>query len=172
MRLFLAINFNDMTKAKLLALRDDLCMRSKRGNFSLPENLHLTLVFLGECDMKQTSAIKAAMNEVSFKPFDLTVERIGRFKRGGGDVWWAGVRENKTLSSLQSDLTDKLTTAGFILDKRKYSPHITLGREVITDISPWQIEPFTETLSSVDLMKSQRLGGKLTYTAIYERRGK
>ena len=167
MRLFIAINFNNETRSRLLALRDELCGKSQRGNFSAPENLHLTLAFLGECDGRQTSSVKSVLNTVSFEPFDITLDRIGRFKRDGGDIWWAGLRESKPLIVLQNGLTDKLIAAGFTLDKRKYSPHITLGREVVTDAKPWRIELFGETIGTIDLMKSERINGKLAYTSIY-----
>ena len=166
MRLFIAINFNNETRSRLLDLRDELRGKSQRGNFSMPENLHLTLAFLGECDSKQTAAVKAVLCTVSFKPFDITVDCIGCFKSDGGDIWWAGLRENKALSALHSELSEKLIAAGFSLDKRKYSPHITLGREVETDAKPWRIEPFGETIGMIELMKSERIRGKLTYTAI------
>jgi hypothetical protein len=42
-----------------------------------------------------------------------------------------------------------------------------MGREVVMDTAPWQIEPFGETVSRIDLMKSERVNGKLTYTASY-----
>ena len=58
------------------------------------------------------------------------------------------------------------------MDGRKYNPHITLGREVVTDVSPWRIEPFGETVTSVELMKSERIDGKLTYTAIFSKGAK
>jgi len=168
MRLFIAINFNTDTCSRLISLRDELSSRSERDNFSLPENLHLTLVFLGECDTKQTAAAKAVMNEIKFEPFDITVDRIGRFRRDGGDIWWAGVCGNKPLLALQRRLTDKLISEGFNLEKREYKPHITLGREVVTDTMPWQIEPFGETVYKIDLMKSERVNGKLTYTSIHQ----
>jgi 2'-5' RNA ligase len=133
MRLFIAVNFNDETRARLLALRDKLRSLSKRGNFSAPENLHLTLVFLGECDVKQAAVVKAIMNAVKFEPFGITINNIGMFKRGATDIWWAGAEISEPLINLQRDLTNRLTDAGFTLDKRKYSPHITLGREVVTD---------------------------------------
>lgn len=171
MRLFISINFTADTRSRLLSLRDELRSRSKQGNFSLPENLHLTLVFLGECSAKQTAAAKAAMNAVKFDPFEITIDRIGRFKRDGGDIWWAGIHGNKQLLNLQCELADKLICEGFPLEKREYKPHVTLGREVMTDMAPWQIEPFGETVHKIDLMKSERVGGKLTYTSIY-RRGK
>ena len=169
MRLFIAINFSEEIRARLVFLRDHLRSRSMCGNFTSADNLHLTLAFLGECDAKQTSAAKAAMDAIGFEPFALNIERIGRFKREVGDIWWAGVQENKSLSTLHSNLTDKLITAGFTLEKRKYNPHITLGRKVETDAAPWQVTPFGETVTSIELMKSERPSGKLTYTAIYER---
>ena len=167
MRLFVAINFNETTKQGLLALRDEVCRDSSGGRFSFPENLHLTLAFLGECDGKQTTTIKSVLDAINFEPFDITIDCVGRFKRDGGDIWWAGVRENKLLSDLQRTLTAGLCSNGFTCDKRKYSPHITLGREIVTTANPRQIEPFGETVASIDLMKSERIGGKLTYTTIY-----
>ena len=168
MRLFIAINFNDATRSALLALRDELRSRSECGRFNLQENLHLTLAFLGDQrDAGPNSPLCGVLDSVSFEPFDIQVERVGRFKCDGGDIWWAGLRECKPLLDLQRELTDKLIAAGFALDKREYKPHITLGREVVTDAAPWQIEPFGETVTSIELMKSERIGGKLTYTAIY-----
>ena len=166
MRLFIAVNFNTDTRSRLLALCDELRSRSERGRFTVPENLHLTLAFLGECDVSQATLAKNAMTALLFEPFDVRIDRVGRFKRYGGDIWWAGVCENKALLELQRDLADKLTYAGFNIDKRKYSPHITLGREIVTKTVPWEVEPFGETVSSIELMKSERIGGKLTYTAI------
>jgi len=167
MRLFIALNFTPETKSSLLTLRDDLRSQSARGNFSLPENLHLTLAFLGECDARQAAAAKQAMAVVDFSSLEITIEHIGRFRRDGGDIWWAGVRETPELMTLQRDLTERLRTAGFALERRRYSPHITLGREIVTDIAPWRIEPFGETVSRIDLMKSERVQGRLTYTALF-----
>jgi 2'-5' RNA ligase len=166
MRLFIAINFNDITRSKLVSLRDDLRSRSKKGNFTATENLHLTLVFLGECSTEQADIVRAVLSETTFDPFPISIERVGRFRRDGGDLWWAGVKASKPLQDLHSDLTDRLANAGFALEKRKYSPHITLGRKIATEIDPWNIPPFGEAVTGIDLMKSETVGGKLTYTAI------
>jgi 2'-5' RNA ligase len=164
MRLFVAINFNDNTRGGLLALRDELRGKSQRGNFSLPENLHLTLAFLGECGQKQLAAAKTALDAVEFEPLDVTIERIGNFR---GDLWWAGCKAAPQMLAVQRTLSDNLRQAGFALEKRRYSPHITLGREVVTYAAPWQIEPFGETIGKIDLMKSERIGGRLAYAAIH-----
>ena len=168
MRLFIAINFSNETRAGLISLRDDLRSRSMRGNFTSDENLHLTLVFIGECSPNKVEKVEAILDTVAFNPFDVAIERLGTFSRG--TLWWAGLREDRPLMDLQREIEHKLALCGFKMDGRKYHPHITLAREVVTDNAPWQFEPFGETVSSIELMKSERIGGKLTYTAIYERK--
>ena len=170
MRLFIAVNFNDVTKSALLALRDELRASSEQGNFTTPENLHLTLAFLGECSGKELSAVKSVMDTINFEPFDALIERIGRFGRGDGEsLWFAGMRESKPLLDLQSELTDRLFAAGFDLDRRKFSPHITLGRRVIANAASKRIEPFGEIVYKIDLMKSERINGAMRYTSLYRR---
>ena len=170
MRLFIAVNFNRETNNSLLTLRDELRSGAEHGSFTLSDNLHITLAFLGECNAKQAFAAKTVMDSVSFKPFDILVERVGRFGGAEGEaLWWAGVSVDETLSDLHRILTDKLVAAGFKLDSRKFSPHITLGRRVVTDAVPRRITPFGETVHKIDLMKSERINGKLTYTAIHKR---
>ena len=169
MRLFIAINFDAQTRARLATLGDQLRARSRSGNFSRAENLHLTLAFLGEGNEKRAEAAKTAMKTIHFRAFAVSVERVGRFQRADGDVWWAGLAASETLMDLQSRLTAQLVAAGFILEKRRYRPHITLGRRVVTDAAPWSIEPFGETVGAIDLMKSERQGGGMRYTSIYSR---
>ena len=168
MRLFIAINFNDDTRTRLLNLRDELRSRSVRGNFSSAENLHLTLVFIGEVNPKKIDKIKTILDTITFSPFDVMIERLETFSRG--TLWYAGLREDKPLMMLQREIEHKLALCDFEMDGRKYTPHITLGREVVTDAAPWQIEPFGETVTSIYLMKSERIGGKLTYTAIHTKK--
>ena len=143
--------------------------KSRSGNFTAPENIHLTLVFLGECSGEQLAAAKAAMDAVRFEPFYIEIDRVGRFVRGDGNIYWAGVRESRPLFDLQRMLSGKLASKGFEIDGRKYSPHITLGRKVVASTAGWGIEPFGEMVSSIELMKSERVQGRLTYTAIHRK---
>jgi len=165
LRLFIAVNFGAETLANLIALREELRSRSRSGSFSRDENLHLTLAFIGEVNPAKADKIKTIIDTIAFAPFDATIDRLGTFSRG--TLWWAGLREDKPLMDLQREVEHKLALCGFEQDGRKFNPHITLGREVATDTKPWRINPFGETVTGIDLMKSERLGGKLTYTAIY-----
>ena len=167
MRLFIAVNFSEITRSRLLSLGDELRKVSRQGNFSQPENLHLTLAFLGECDKHQCDTAKAAMDGVSFQPFDISAERLGRFPRGNSDIWWVGLAHSSSLLSLRRGLVSRLEAVGFALDKQEFKAHITLGREIITSALPRQIETFGERVTQIDLMKSERINGKLVYTSIY-----
>ena len=170
MRLFIAINFPDDFRAVIAGLRDYLKEESWAGNFSYDDNLHLTLVFLGECDIRQVEAIKMIMNNSNFSEFTLNLESIGSFKRyGGGNTWWVGLKENQALSDLQASLTNSLKQRGFSMENRKFMPHVTIGREVRVRNGFIQPEvPQAEfTVKSFELMVSEHINGKLTYTPIH-----
>jgi 2'-5' RNA ligase len=168
MRLFIAINFNENTRSRLLSLRDELKFNSQSGRFSPPENLHRTLAFIGEVSPKKADKIEDILETVDFAPFDVEINKLGTFSRG--TLWWAGLREDKPLMDLQYEVVFKLAHCGFEIDGRDYHPHITLGREVVTSMRPRSIEPFGETVKSIELMKSERVGGRMVYTAIYTRK--
>ena len=168
-RLFVAISLSGSTITHLTTLQTALSAKSKGGSFTLPENLHLTLAFLGECNETQTAAIKSAMDATAFDPFSITIDHTGYFNGRDGDIWWAGLSQNAPLQKLHHDLTHNLTNAGFTPEKRKFSPHITLARRVQSKIKPHAIPAISETAHKIHLMKSERVGGKLIYTSIYMR---
>ena len=70
MRLFLAIQLSPAVREALLTAQDAL-RRQGRGSFPPPENLHLTLAFLGEAE--DPARARAALAEVSCRPFSLPV---------------------------------------------------------------------------------------------------
>jgi 2'-5' RNA ligase len=175
MRLFIAINLNDEIKDYLTAAIRELDKNADRGNFTRRENLHLTLVFLGEVGADRLGAVKSAMNRAKGQPFRLAFSGFGRFKRRGGDIHWAGVEKNRALFDLQEQLAAELEKAGFPLEDREYSPHLTLGREVRLSGSSEDIYGSLQavkkemTVSRISLMKSERIGGRLVYTEIYRK---
>ena len=166
MRLFIAVNLDEDSRRRLAALRDTLRSRSTRGRFTISENLHLTVAFLGECDPMKTNKIKDAMDSIQYEPFSLSIDRVGRFRRDGGDIWWAGTTDNETLKEMRSALVKELKAEGIDIEER-FDAHITVAREVCTDERPHEVEPFTFKVDSVDLMRSERIDGILTYTVIH-----
>ena len=171
MRLFIAINFPDEIKEAIAEIRDQLKDAALRGNFTFDENLHLTLVFLGECDVRQTQVIKAVLDDTLFAQFSLELEKAGYFKRDSGHLWWIGLKENEALSALQIDLSERLRQKGFVLENRKYTPHVTIGREVKMPagfVHP-KISQDRFIVTSIELMKSEHIRGQLVYTPVYSK---
>lgn len=169
-RLFIAINFDDETIAEIGKIRDDLRSKASAGRFTRDDNLHLTLVFLGEVDETLIPAIRYAMNRVSVESLILQFSSIGFFKRADGQIWWVGIEPNPLLLETQSFLSKQLTEAGFKIEKRKYTPHLTLGRNIRLKTQPEKtISSFEYEAVSISLMKSENINGKTFYTAIYEK---
>ena len=166
MRLFISINFDDEIKKILKNSILDLKNISYKGNFTREENLHLTLVFIGE--VYDDKVIKKIMDEINFETFNINLSSWGKFNKSQGDIYFIKVDKSKELSIIYQSLFEKLTNQGFKIDKRLYTPHITLGRQVKLKNDFFLNFPKTKVpVSKISLMKSERIDGKLIYTQIY-----
>lgn len=123
MRLFVAIELNKEMKKSLMDIQEQFRCLGIRGNYTRPENLHLTLAFIGE--YPEPDEALEAMSSLSFHPVELRLRGLGSF----GELWWAGLEESEELSSLVRQLRHKLAQAGIPFDKKKFLPHITLVRK-------------------------------------------
>ena len=172
MRLFIAINFSNEIKGKLAAAQDALRKHALSGNFTRAENLHLTLIFLGETPQSKLETIKQAMDTIQEKAFELRANGSGRFRRSGGDIWWIGMEENHTLKKIHHTLADSLTASGFEIEEREFKPHLTLARKVLLKSDknvPKITDSFNITVDKISLMKSEQIKGTLIYTEIYSK---
>lgn len=94
-----------------------------------PENLHLTLRFIGEVDGVWAEDVTAALGGISAKPFEITLAGVGHWgTRERATAIWAGVEKNPGLSHLQSKIESTLVRLGLEPEGRKYAPHVTLAR--------------------------------------------
>ncbi len=96
-----------------------------------PENLHLTLRFLGAHPESAVPGIEAAMSTaaVEMKPFTARTDTFGAFpNRRRARVLWLGLTEAPELGALYIALNDKLGEAGFKPEERPFRGHITFGR--------------------------------------------
>ena len=161
MRLFIAIRFSREILDTLLRAQEQLRRAGARGNFSAPENLHLTLAFIGESDDVLT--LRRVIDRAAGEAFPLAVSGAGRF----GELWWAGVEKNPALEALAQRLRAGCRAAGFHIDEKPFRAHVTLARQLRYDVPPRLNVPRTEMrVERVSLMKSERIGGKLTYTEV------
>ncbi|NCB51397.1 MAG: RNA 2',3'-cyclic phosphodiesterase [Clostridia bacterium] len=162
MRLFVAVHFSPEVRRALLTAMNEIRRTARDANVTRPENLHLTLAFIGETN--DIRGAREALDGIVCPAFELTVGGSGRF----GDLLWAGISENQALATLAEDIQNALRDRGFDIERRPFKPHITLARQVRSEGPLRLIIPDTKMIvSRVSLMKSERVNGRLTYTEVY-----
>ncbi|MBQ1351407.1 MAG: RNA 2',3'-cyclic phosphodiesterase [Oscillospiraceae bacterium] len=177
MRLFLAILLNEPVRKALEAVQEDLIACGAKGRFSRPENLHLTLAFLGELPRSSLPKIETCMAEAATGlplPAVLSFAALDRFRRRDGDLYYVQAAASPWLLQLQRQLTRALDRAGLPYDKKPFRPHLTLGRNIVfpPGVSPPSIRHAVPDLpvASIALMESRRVNGVLTYTPCHRAR--
>ncbi len=135
MRTFIAINLDPEIKKALTQLIDELKIRhtESRGiRWVRPEGMHLTLKFLGEIGENQIPLIEGSLRKISekYSPFSLKIKGTGYFppKSKAPRVFWIGIEEEGILEKLHIQLEEEMEKLGFPKEKRKFHPHLTLGR--------------------------------------------
>lgn len=124
-RLFIAIDLPEQQRRLLAELRDDLAgVRWVR-----PEQLHLTLAFLGEVPQEMLAPLRQLLAQIRSVPFQLELGRLGCFPpRGIPRVLWIGVQPQPLLLQLERAVNSAVVSCGLTLEARPFSPHITLAR--------------------------------------------
>lgn len=174
MRLFVAVNFPDEVRKELCSDIDKLRGQSLSGNFSRPENLHLTLAFLGEVHPRRVPDIRRVIESSGFTKCNAVIEGFGSFGgRDGENLFWRSMRLPANFSAAQKQLVSGLADAGFEPDSKPFRPHITLARRCVTQAGfnrqnfGTELPDIPFTVGRISLMRSDRPGGKLTYTEIH-----
>lgn len=166
MRLFIAINLNEEMKDALMDAQDAMRTYGVRGRETPPENMHLTLAFIGDYD--DPALVKEVIDGIEIRPFGISLSGIGAF----GDLWWAGVADSAPLLAVSRRLRRGLAEAGIPFDRKKFSPHITLMRRakgVLSEEAAAEIaamEGASMTVDHISLMRSDRGKHGMIYTEL------
>jgi len=131
-RVFIAIELSPQVHKDLAALESSLKMSNADVKWVEPENIHLTLKFLGDLKPDQIRNIGDILGEAvaGSKAFELTIKGIGAFPSlDSPRVVWVGVdRGEAELARIAEALETKLLSIGIPKEDRKFHPHLTLGR--------------------------------------------
>lgn len=132
MRVFIAVDITPEAKKeikKLLKVFQKKYWPIKWGEL---EKVHMTLAFLGSIKEDKLESIKTACKKAvkGIKPFIISFKGLGCFSNWDyPKIIWLGLKGDlKSLANLQKQLKDNLKKAGFKIDSRPFSPHITIGR--------------------------------------------
>ncbi|MBU0935485.1 MAG: RNA 2',3'-cyclic phosphodiesterase [Spirochaetes bacterium] len=160
-RLFTAIELNDAARQQLVCASHWFEARVAAGRFMPPENLHLTLNFLGETAADRISDIQAALAAAASgcQPFSLELGEPGCFPRGHNTLLWMGLKQMpQELVKLYHASEKALAAIGFPAEKRRYSPHLTFARSVSFSRPFWELkaEYLRELAAGKDLQAPER----------------
>lgn len=132
-----------------------------------PDNLHITLKFLGDTDEEKVDQIKDSIYDSikDVKPFNIKLKNLGVFPNINYiKVLWIGIEHGEQLSVIAKNIDERLNKIGFKKEKRSFSPHLTIGRiknaknkeKLIEIIDKYQGFEFKEEkIQKIFLKKSQ-----------------
>ena len=168
MRLFIALPVTADVRRALENTQAELRRQGVRGRCTPPENLHMTLAFLGNVD--DPAPVIAAMRRVPLPQTALRFDRLTLF----GDVLAALYRPDAALEQYVRALRSALDDAGIGFDCKAFRPHITLARKTAFPSADFRLYPLARPLrgarlpvTEARLMASDLSGDAPRYTAIY-----
>jgi len=131
-RVFIAVSFNQTLTKELRELQNQFKQLSLNASWVKPENIHLTLKFLGNVETNRVSKIFNPIKEtaLAFSSFNLRLSDLDIFPNWSQPrIFWIGLDDKEEiLKKLKKRLELELSNVGFLRDMKSFSPHLTLAR--------------------------------------------
>ncbi len=125
-RLFLALWPDPRVRQGLLGIRDGLS--GLRGRPTHPDDMHITLVFLGQVGPERRACVEWVAAAVRGRAFELQIDQVGFWRRPR--ILWCGPGSApEELKQLVRKLMAALADCGFEPERRPYAAHVTLARK-------------------------------------------
>jgi 2'-5' RNA ligase len=130
MRLFVALEIPSTVREHLAELVNSLRAVSPQTRWVRPENLHVTLKFIGEVPETQLAPIRTTLAQArSTQPITIAFRGLGFFPNERHPrVFWAGIEASPNLKTLAADIEKATETLSIAGEQRPFSPHLTLAR--------------------------------------------
>ena len=171
MRVFYALVPSEREKQTILRWQEQLEAASESGRFPPPENLHMTLQFLGEIPPERVETLKEILMTAAQTsgPFSLTLNAYGWFAGKGQERLWYLTGSSPEAAQLSHTLGQLLTENGFMVENRDFIPHITLARrcKLKNGMAPEAAEPVSVQVQRLWLMESRQIRGSTVYVPVF-----
>ena len=177
LRTFIALDMSAEIKAALENYLQPLKSRRGRVSWVKPENLHLTLKFLGNTPADRIDELASVLQEIAAAatPFPATVSGSGAFPNDEHPrVLWVGLNEKTgALQNLVRAIDARLQPLGFAPEKKRFTPHLTIGRikdpripEVIRGLKEKPFAAMAAQFDEIIFMKSELHPSGSIYTPL------
>jgi len=126
---FIAIDME--SNKKLIEFENEIKKTGADLKLVDPENIHITLKFLGDTEETLISEIEKIMNNAvkETKPFNIQLKGTGVFPNQNYiKVVWVGIEHGDPIASIANEIDEKLSKLGFKKEERAFSPHLTIAR--------------------------------------------
>ena len=131
-RTFIALDFPCPVLDKIKKIQKSIdSSYSSIIRWTKPENIHLTLKFLGEVKIEKIQTIEKSLDSIANKmePFKIDLSEIGAFPNWGHPrIIWIGLEKSEPLLLLAKEIEENMNEIGFEREIRPFSPHLTIGR--------------------------------------------
>jgi 2'-5' RNA ligase len=130
-RSFLAFDIeNNMVLNRFFTTQNQLVQTGADLKLVEPQNIHITIRFLGNITPAMAETISAEMKKIQFTPFTVQIKGLGAFPNPNySRVIWAGITTGANqLKNVFSQLEPQLRGLGFKPDSKGFSPHLTIAR--------------------------------------------
>jgi 2'-5' RNA ligase len=129
-RLFVALDLPDSVRHALTELIAKLQPKSRSARWIRPENLHITLKFIGHVNNEKLDPIRSALSSIhAAQPVDLHFRGMGFFSNERRPrAFWCGIAASPSLAVLAADIDQALVPLGIEAETRPFTPHLTLAR--------------------------------------------
>ncbi len=130
MRLFVALEIPSAVRENLASLLQTLRAVSPQTKWVRPENLHVTLKFIGEVPETKLAGVRVTLASVrSEQSVTLDFHGLGFFPNEKHPrVFWAGIEVSSNLKTLAADIDGATEKLGIPRERHAFSPHLTLAR--------------------------------------------
>jgi len=130
-RSFVAFDIdNELVVRRLSEVQGMLVNTGANLKLVKPQNIHVTMRFLGNISPPMVDLIHEEMKQISFTPFEIELRGLGAFPSlRYARVVWAGIRKGADeLVNVFNQLESRLRRLGFKPDRKGFSPHLTIAR--------------------------------------------
>ena len=126
---FIAIDIDSFPK--LVQFENEIKNSGANVKLVEPENIHITLKFLGDTDEKHTDRIEEIIKDAvkDSDSFEIKLKGAGVFPNQNYiKVMWIGIENGEQIGKIASKIDEKISELGFEKERRRFSAHLTIAR--------------------------------------------
>ncbi len=165
MRLFIGIKMDDLAKKKINNYFKLFYENNVRGNYTKINNLHMTLVFLGEVDEERVPDLKDIIKSINLDTNKLHLTKISLLK----EILICNIEKSVEINNMYLNLCDELKKNNFSFDYHPLYPHITLIRKAGNYNKFLNVDMnITSMFEKITLFESKRINNELVYIDLGE----